>query len=93
MYILMSVHHPHPEHRAPLIESMHRYGAAIDGKPGLVSVQTLEDARSDRLVGLAVFESEEDFERLAPIARAAVADDDFDTWERGEIDGFALTEI
>jgi heme-degrading monooxygenase HmoA len=93
MFILMSVHHPHPEHRAALIESMHRYGAALDGKPGLVSVHTLEDARSDRLVGLAIFESQGAFERLAPLARAAVSDDDFETWEQVEIDGLALTEI
>ncbi len=93
MFILMSVHHPHPEHRAALIESMHRYGAAIEGQPGLVSVHTLHDARSDRLVGLAIYESEEDFQRLAPLARAAVAGDDFDTWERVDIDGLALTEI
>ena len=67
----MSVHHPHPEHREALIASMHRYGAAIAGKPGLVSVHTLADADSPRLVGLAIFESEADFERLAPLARAA----------------------
>ncbi len=93
MYILMSVHHPHSEHREALIESMHRYGDALQGQPGLISVHTLEDARSDRLVGLAIFESQEAFERLVPLARAAVADDDFDTWERVEIDGLALTEI
>jgi len=93
MFILMSVHHPHPEYRDALIESMHRYGASIDGQPGLVSIHTLADARSDRLVGLAIYESEEAFEQLAPIARAAVADDPFDTWERVEIDGLALTEI
>lgn len=59
----------------------------------LLSVHTLADARSDRLVGLAACESEQAWERLAPFARAAVADDDFSTWEAAEIDGFALTEI
>ena len=57
MFILMSVHHPRPEHRTALIESMHRYGAAIRGCEGLVAIRTLEDAGSDRLVGLAVFAS------------------------------------
>ena len=65
----------------------------MQGKPGMVSVHTLADARSDRLVGLAVFESREACERLTPFAQAAVAGDDFDTWEQVEIDGFALTEI
>ena len=93
MFILMSIHHPRPEHEAALIDSMHRYGAAITGRPGLRSIHTLKDRGSDRLVGLAVFESEEDFERLAPVARAAVRDDPFDTWERVEIDGLQLEEV
>lgn len=93
MFALMSIHHPHPEHRDALIESMHRYGAAIRGLAGVLSIHTLADAGSDRLVGLAIFESRDDFERLAPLARAAVADDPFDVWERVPIDGLALTEI
>ncbi len=39
------------------------------------------------------FETEEDFVRLAPVARAAVADDPFDVWEQREIDGFRLVEV
>ena len=93
MFALMSVHQPHPEHRDALIESMHRYGAALAGQPGLVSVHTLADAGSDRLVGLAIFDSPEAFERLAPLARAAVADDPFDVWEAVPIDGLRLTEV
>lgn len=93
MFILMSVHHPRPEHREALIDSMHRYGGAIRGKPGMRSVHTLADAQSPRLVGLAIFESRADFERLAPLAREAVKDDPFDKWEEVEIDGFALTEV
>ncbi len=91
--MLMSIHHPHPEHRAALVDSMHRYGAAILGEAGLVSIRTLADEDSDRLVGLAIFDSREDYERLAPIARAAVADDPFDEWEQVPIDGLRLTEI
>ncbi|MDN4481946.1 hypothetical protein [Demequina lignilytica] len=93
MFILMSIHHPHPEHRDALIDSMHRYGAAISGEEGLRSIHTLADAGSERLVGLAIFDSREDFERLAPTARAAVADDPFEIWEQVPIDGLALTEI
>lgn len=93
MYVLTSIHHPHPEHRDALIASMHRYQAAIDGMPGLISIHTLADTASDRLVGLAIFESEEAFARLAPIARDAVADDPFEVWEREPIDGFRLVEV
>ena len=89
----MSVHHPHAEHRTALIESMHRYGAALAGQPGLLSVHTLADAGSERLVGLAIFESEEAFRELAPRARAAVEGDPFEVWEQVDIDGLRLTEI
>ncbi len=93
MFILMSVHHPRPEYEAALIESMHRYQGAILGREGLLSIHTLKDERSPRLVGLAIFRSKADFERLAPIARAAVENDPFETWEEVEIDGFALKEV
>ncbi|WP_144018808.1 hypothetical protein [Demequina sp. NBRC 110056] len=93
MFVLMSIHHPRPEHRAALIDSMHRYGAAIRGSDGLVSIHTLADEDSERLVGLAVFSSREHFERLAPVARAAVAEDPFDEWESVDIDGLRLTEV
>ena len=93
MYVIASVHHPHPEHRDALIDSMHRFGAAIDGMPGLVSIHTLADTASDRLVGLAIFETEAAFQNLAPVARAAVAGDPFEVWEQREIDGFRLVEI
>jgi hypothetical protein len=93
MFILLSIHHPRPEHEAALIDSMHRYGDAIRGRPGLVSIHTLKDQDSARLVGLAIFSSQEDFERLAPIARAAVKADPFQVWEEVEIDGLRLVQV
>lgn len=92
MYSILSVHTPHEEHRDALIDSMHRFGAAMQGRPGLISVHTLVDARSTRLVGLATFESKEAADQLLPLARAAVTDDDFDTWFAADPDGFVLTE-
>jgi hypothetical protein len=92
-YVIVSVHRPHAEYREALIESMHRFGAAMAGRPGLVSVQTLSDAETDRLVGLAVFESEDAFARLIPLARQAVASDPFDLWESEPIEGFRLIEV
>lgn len=38
-------------------------------------------------------EHREAYERLAPAARAAVADDPFDLWEEGPIDGLRLSEV
>jgi hypothetical protein len=93
VFILMSIHHPKPEYEAALIDSMHRYGNAIRGQGGLISIHTLKDDLSNRLVGLAIFQSKADFERLAPIARVAVKDDPFDVWEEVEIDGLMLREV
>jgi len=93
MFILLSIHQPHPEHEAALIDSMHRYGNALKGRPGLRSVHTLKDRGSDRLVGLAIFDSEEAFERLAPIAREAVKNDPFEAWEKVDVDGLRLEEV
>lgn len=93
MFTVMSVHTPHDEHRSALIDSMHRFGDAMKGRPGLISVHTLADARSSRLVGLAIFESREAADELLPLARAAVVGDDFDTWESTDIDGLVLTEV
>lgn len=93
MYTVMSVHTPHPQHRDALVDSMHRFGAAMRGHDGLIGAHTLADTGSDRFVGLAMFDSEEAAQRLLPLARAAVADDLFDVWESREIDGMRLVEV
>ena len=47
----------------------------------IMSIHTLGDERSDRLVGLAMFESRKAAERILPLAHEAIVGDDFDTWE------------
>lgn len=93
MFHHLSIHRPRPGKREELIASMHRYGAALAGAPGLVSVRTLEDADGGVLVGLAVWESEDAFRGSVHLARAAVADDPFDQWEAEAVMGFRLTEV
>jgi len=93
MFVVMSIHHPHPEFEAALIESMHRFGAAVRGKQGCREIHSLKDAGSGALIGLGIFDSREDWDRLAPLARAAVKDDDFDVWEETEPEGFLLSEV
>ncbi len=93
MYTVVSIHTPHPEHRDALVDSMHRFGAAMRGHDGLIGVHTLQDATTGRLVGLAMFESEEAAQRLLPLARVAVETDAFDVWEAQDIDGLKLFEV
>ena len=53
-----SIHHVKPGKEQALINSMHRYGAAIRNAPGLISVHTLYDEAQGVLMGLAIWESE-----------------------------------
>jgi len=93
MYYQVSIHHPLPGKRDDLVASMHRYGAAITGAPGLVSVKTLYDADDDVLMGLAIWESEEAFTASVRRAREAVADDPFDEWEAEPVAGYRFIEV
>jgi hypothetical protein len=49
------------------------------------------DARSDRLIGLAIWESREAFEAGAPGIFAAVAGDPLMEWSTGPPDSFHLS--
>jgi heme-degrading monooxygenase HmoA len=89
----LSIHHPKPGAEEALIDSMHRYGAAIKDAPGLFSVHTLRDDSKGILMGLALWESEEARQASIHLARAAVANDPFDEWEAEPIQGFLLHEV
>lgn len=91
-YYHISVHHPKEGKTDTLIDSMHRFGAAIQNAPGLISVHTLRDTRSDALIGLAIWESLEAFQASVHLAREAVANDPFDEWEADDGLGFLATE-
>lgn len=89
----VSIHRPKPEHRQSLIDSMHRFGEAARTQAGLVEVHTLQDQRSDTLVGLAIWTSADALAAARPALAAATEHDDFDTWETEPIQGFVLEEV
>jgi heme-degrading monooxygenase HmoA len=91
--IHMSIHTPESGKAAELIASMHRFGVAAAGQPGLIEVKTLRDVRSGRLIGMARWENEESWRTGVEAMRAAVADDPFDEWEAAETEGFLLEEV
>ncbi|SNU02152.1 hypothetical protein SAMN06298212_12621 [Ruaniaceae bacterium KH17] len=93
MFVRLSIFTPHAEYRDAQADSMRRFGAAIAGREGVISIRTMLDEASGRLVGIAIFESEEAANALLPLAQAAVADDDFDTWAASETDGLRLVDI
>lgn len=93
MFFHVSIHHPKPGKRDALIDSMHRFGDAITGAPGLVSVQTLYDEQQDVLMGLAIWESQEAWQASVHLAREAVRDDPFDEWEAQDVQGFRFLDV
>jgi heme-degrading monooxygenase HmoA len=92
MFSHLAIHHPKPEHVEDLLASMHRADAAAVGTPGLIQMGAWRDARSDRLVGLALWESKEAFEAGAETIFAAVADDPIMEWSQRPPDSFHLTQ-
>jgi heme-degrading monooxygenase HmoA len=92
MFIHLAVHHPRPEYAGELLASMHRVGEAAQGAPGLVQIGAWQDERSGRMVGLAMWESQEAFEASAERIFGAVADDPFDQWMEQPPDVFHLTQ-
>ena len=93
MYVQMSIHHPKAGAEDALIDSMHRFGAAVKGAPGLISIHTLQDKEAGVLVGLGLWESREAMMASIHLARAATENDPFDEWEAEDIQGLRLVEV
>ena len=77
----IAIHRPNPESVDELIASMERFAAAGRSQPGLQEVHTMRDAESGTLLGLALWETREAFDRGVQAMRAAVEDDLFAEWE------------
>lgn len=93
MFVHLSIHRPKPGAEPALIDSMHRFGAALKGAAGLISVHTLQDEDAGVLAGIAIWSSQDAMEASVHLAREAVADDPFDEWEQGAVEGYRLTEV
>ncbi len=85
-YAVVSVHSPKPEHRAAVIDSMHRYSRVAREQAGLEWTGVVDDG-SGRLVGIALWASEEAAVAARPALMAEVGDDPFETWDERPIDG------
>ena len=93
MIVQLSIHKPKPEHEASLIDSMHRFGNAINDKPGLIRVHTLKDSEEGKLFGIAIWDSQEAMMAAAPAMMEATKDDDFELWESEPMLGYHLIEV
>ncbi|MFX0012122.1 MAG: hypothetical protein ACFE9R_17545 [Candidatus Hermodarchaeota archaeon] len=80
----MSVHYPKPDKINLLIDSMHRFGKAMEGKKGLIMAHTTKDEDQNRLVGIAIWDSKDNWKAARPAMLEAVKDDPFEDWEERE---------
>jgi len=81
MFVHMSIHYPIPGKEKLVIESMYRYGAAMKDKPGFQRGHALRDIRTGKLIGLAIWDSKEEWEAARPAMAEAVRNDPFHEWE------------
>jgi hypothetical protein len=91
MFVHLAVHYPKPEHAEDLLASMKRLDAAATGTRGLVQMNAWRDARSDRLIGLAIWESREAWEVAAPKIFETIANDPLTEWWTQPPDSFHLS--
>jgi hypothetical protein len=88
----LSIHHPKPERVADTLDSMRRVAEAAQGAPGLIAIGPWQDARSGRIIGLALWESKEAFEAAMPAIFQSLPDPDPDgDWQERPTEGFRLT--
>ncbi len=93
MFVHMSIQYPKPEKEQFLIDSMHRFGKAMEGKKGLIMAHTTKDEDTGQLVGLAIWESKDDWLAARQAMIDAVKDDPFEEWELKDPDVFHLNVI
>lgn len=72
---------------------MHRFGKAMEEKKGLIMAHTTRDEDTNRLIGLAIWESKNDWLAARPAMIEAVKDDPFEEWEEKPPEVYHLTKI
>jgi heme-degrading monooxygenase HmoA len=93
MFVHMSIHRPRPGKEKLLIASMHRFGAAMQGADGFQWAHALQDETSGALIGLAIWESKEQWQAAHPKMSEAVKDDPFEEWEEHPPEVFVLKVV
>src|SRR5437868_6808012 len=84
-FAFIAIHYPRPEHRDDVLQSMTRVGDLLRGSPGLVQIGPWKEEEGNRLIGLSIWQSRQDFERalqaLGRFSDAGTAPDDRGDWE------------
>ena len=93
MFVHMSIHYPQKGKESFLIDSMHRFGKAMEGKKGLIMAHTTKDEEKNCLIGLAIWNSKENWLAAKPAMIDAVKDDQFEEWEEKPPDVYHLIKV
>jgi heme-degrading monooxygenase HmoA len=93
MFVHVAIHKPKPGKEKELIESMHRFGSAMIGSPGLQQVHTLMDSKNNALIGLAIWDTREHYESARPRMAEAGKNDPFAEWEDQPPEIFQLEPV
>ena len=92
MYVQLSIHRPREGKKHLVVDSMHRFQNSIKGKPGLISATTYKDRKTGRLVGIAVWDSQDSMIAARPAMVESTKNDRFEEWEESEMETFQLDE-
>jgi heme-degrading monooxygenase HmoA len=92
VFVHLAIHKPRPGQADAMLRSMNEFGEAMQKGTGFLLHGALRDERSNRLVGLAVWESREAWEAAIGAAREAIADMDIDELLEEPPDVFLLSE-
>lgn len=80
MFAVLSIHRTHAWAIDALRDSMLRYGEAIRTQAGLVEAHTVA-CEDGTMIGMALWKTQEDYERGRAAGGEAVMNDPFDQWE------------
>ena len=72
---------------------MHRFGKAMEGKKGLIMAHTTKDEDQNRLVGIAIWDSKDNWKAARTAMLEAVKDDPFEDWEEREPEVYRLNIV
>jgi hypothetical protein len=89
-FIFMAFHEPKPEHRQDLLHGMTEMRALMAQHPGFIDAGAWEEAGTSRIVGIAVWESQEAFEAAMPPGFGAPSGE-ISPWETAPRVPFFLT--
>lgn len=81
MFFHLSIHRPKPGKEKDLIASMRRFGEACMKHDASRGANVLHDEEKGTLIGLAVWDSKEEWEEAIPSIRKVVENDPFEEWE------------